>query len=103
MRLRQKVSLRAALNTSLHAMSIRYRFHLKSMEQAKLKSCVWVDREQVDQFHKSALDAGGTCNGKPGLRTHYHPNYYAAFVLDPCGNNIEVVVHQPQVPGADGE
>ena len=52
-------------------------------------------RECVDAFHAAALAAGGTDNGPPGLRLDYHPNYYAAFVLDPEGNNIEVVCHDP--------
>jgi len=48
--------------------------------------------EQVRQFHAKALEAGATCNGPPGLRTHYHPKYYGAFVLDPvCGINFEMV------------
>ncbi|CAO3595122.1 unnamed protein product [Absidia cylindrospora] len=46
---------------------------------------------QVDEFHKKALELGGKCNGKPGLRTQYAPTYYAAFVHDADGNNIEVV------------
>lgn len=50
-------------------------------------------REQVDAFHRSALAAGGRDNGAPGLRPHYHPNYYGAFVLDPDGHNIEAVCH----------
>ena len=50
------------------------------------------DRATVDRFHAAALAAGGTDNGKPGLRP-YHPNYYGAFVLDPDGNNIEAVFH----------
>jgi len=49
-------------------------------------------RAQVDQFHKSALAHGGKDNGAPGERP-YHPGYYAAFVLDPDGNNIEAVYH----------
>jgi catechol 2,3-dioxygenase-like lactoylglutathione lyase family enzyme len=53
-----------------------------------------VDRKTVDAFHAAALDAGGKDNGKPGLRAHYHPNYYGAFVLDPEGNNVEVVCHK---------
>ncbi|KAF2467311.1 Glyoxalase/Bleomycin resistance protein/Dihydroxybiphenyl dioxygenase [Lindgomyces ingoldianus] len=53
------------------------------------------DHDTVDKFHSEALKAGGTCNGKPGLREHYHPNYYGTFVLDPVGNNIEVVDHSP--------
>jgi catechol 2,3-dioxygenase-like lactoylglutathione lyase family enzyme len=50
------------------------------------------DRAMVDAFHRAALAAGGTDNGAPGMR-EYHPGYYAAFVLDPDGNNIEAVYH----------
>jgi len=50
------------------------------------------DRETVDRFHKAALEAGGKDNGAPGERP-YHPRYYAAFVLDPDGNNVEAVHH----------
>jgi catechol 2,3-dioxygenase-like lactoylglutathione lyase family enzyme len=50
------------------------------------------DRAMVDAFHKAALANGGKDNGKPGERP-YHPGYYAAFVLDPAGNNIEAVYH----------
>ena len=50
------------------------------------------DRAMVDAFHAAALAHGGKDNGAPGLRA-YHPNYYAAFVLDPDGNNIEAVFH----------
>ncbi|MFL9823738.1 VOC family protein [Rhodoplanes sp. SY1] len=53
------------------------------------------DRVTVDAFHAAALAAGGRDNGGPGLRPHYHPSYYAAFVLDPDGHNIEVVCHVP--------
>ena len=51
------------------------------------------DRKAVDDFYKAALAAGGKDNGKPGVRTDYSPTYYAAFVFDPDGNNIEVVCH----------
>jgi predicted lactoylglutathione lyase len=47
----------------------------------------------VDSFYKAALANGGKDNGSPGERPHYHPGYYAAFVLDPDGNNIEAVYH----------
>lgn len=50
------------------------------------------DRATVDAFHQAALAAGGKDNGAPGERP-YHPGYYAAFVLDPDGNNIEAVFH----------
>lgn len=50
-------------------------------------------RAQVDAFYNAAIAAGGRDNGPPGLRPHYHPNYYGAFVLDPDGHNIEVVCH----------
>jgi catechol 2,3-dioxygenase-like lactoylglutathione lyase family enzyme len=47
------------------------------------------DRASVDAFHQAALQAGGKDNGKPGLRTDYGPNYYAAFAVDPDGYRIE--------------
>jgi catechol 2,3-dioxygenase-like lactoylglutathione lyase family enzyme len=50
-------------------------------------------RQQVDDFYAAALAAGGKDNGPPGLRPHYHANYYGAFVLDPDGHNIEAVCH----------
>jgi len=56
------------------------------------------DRARVDAFHAAALAAGGVDNGAPGVRADYHPNYYAAFVFDPEGTNIEVVCHH--APGA---
>jgi lactoylglutathione lyase len=49
------------------------------------------DRKTVDAFHEAAIAAGGSDNGKPGLRTEYHPNYYASFIVDPRGNNVEIV------------
>ena len=49
------------------------------------------DRKSVQAFHKAALKAGGKDNGKPGLRKDYSPDYYAAFILDTDGNNIEAV------------
>ena len=54
------------------------------------------DRASVDAFHKAALEAGASDNGAPGVRAHYHENYYAAFVHDPDGNNIEAVCHTPE-------
>ncbi len=58
------------------------------------------DRATVDAFHRAALDAGGKDNGAPGERP-YHPGYYAAFAIDPDGNNIEVVYHGPADYSAD--
>jgi catechol 2,3-dioxygenase-like lactoylglutathione lyase family enzyme len=52
-------------------------------------------RALVDEFYRAALAAGGRDNGGPGVRAHYHANYYGAFVLDPDGHNIEVVCHEP--------
>lgn len=52
-------------------------------------------RDQVDAFYRAALAAGGKSNGGPGLRPQYHAYYYAAFVLDPDGYNIEAVCHLP--------
>ena len=50
------------------------------------------DRETVERFHQAGLDAGGRDNGAPGERP-YHPGYYAAFLIDPAGNNVEAVFH----------
>ena len=54
------------------------------------------DRATVDAFYKTAMAAGGRDNGAPGIRAHYHPTYYGAFVLDPDGHNIEAVCHTPE-------
>ena len=51
------------------------------------------NREEVDAFYRAALEAGGKDFGAPGIRTHYHPTYYGAFVLDPDGHDIEAVFH----------
>ena len=52
-------------------------------------------REKVDQLYALAIDAGAGDNGAPGLRPHYHAHYYAAFVFDPDGHNLEFVCHKP--------
>ena len=52
------------------------------------------DRDAVERFYRAGLEAGGTDHGKPGERP-YHPGYYAAFLLDPDGNNVEAVFHGP--------
>jgi lactoylglutathione lyase len=54
------------------------------------------DRDAVHRFHEAALAAGGADNGEPGPRPHYSPTYYAAFVHDPDGHNIEVVCHESE-------
>jgi catechol 2,3-dioxygenase-like lactoylglutathione lyase family enzyme len=54
------------------------------------------DRATVDAFHAAALAAGGSDNGPPGLRPHYHEHYYGAYAHDPDGNNVEAVCHQPE-------
>ena len=59
------------------------------------------DQETVQRFHAAALKAGGRDNGGPGERAKHHPGYYAAFVLDPDGNNIEAVYHGPADRSAD--
>ena len=77
------------------------------MEQEMAASSVHIafaapDRETVDAFHAAAVEAGGVDNGRPGLRPHYHSGYYAAFVLDPDGNNVEAVFHgdhRRSIPG----
>lgn len=53
-------------------------------------------RQQVDEFYRAALAAGGKDNGAPGIRAHYHPNYYGAFVIGPDGHNVEVVCHRAE-------
>lgn len=53
------------------------------------------DRATVDAFHAAALSAGGGDNGAPGIRSHYHENYYGAFIHDPDGHNVEAVCHAP--------
>jgi len=54
------------------------------------------NRQQVEDFYRAALAAGGRDNGPPGLRPNYNANYYAAFVIGPDGHNIEVVCHEPE-------
>ena len=56
------------------------------------------DRAAVDAFHVAAIASGGRDDGRPGLRPHYHPDYYCAFVLDPDGHRIEAVCHAPTTP-----
>ena len=58
------------------------------------------DRATVDAFHAAGIEAGGVDNGAPGIRD-YHPNYYAAFLIDPAGNNIEAVNHGPAKRSAE--
>ena len=53
-------------------------------------------RAEVDAFYEAAMGAGGKDNGAPGIRAHYHPNYYAAFVFDPDGINVEAVCQRPE-------
>ncbi|HEY1773986.1 MAG TPA: VOC family protein [Gammaproteobacteria bacterium] len=67
-------------------------------QQAKVEEPVHLgfrvkDRKQVDDFYKAAIAAGGKDNGKPGIREKYDADYYAAYVLDPDGNNVEAVCH----------
>ena len=54
-------------------------------------------REQVREFYAAAMAAGGKDNGAPGIRPQYHPNYYAAYVIDPDGHNLEAVCHVAEV------
>jgi catechol 2,3-dioxygenase-like lactoylglutathione lyase family enzyme len=56
-------------------------------------------RAGVDAFHAAGLAAGGRDNGAPGLRVHYHPNYYGAFIDDPSGHHVEAVVHTAPAKG----
>ena len=66
--------------------------HTRGMHVALLAAT----RAAVDAFHAAGLKAGGRDNGAPGLRAHYHADYYGAFLLDPEGNNIEAVCHDPR-------
>ena len=59
------------------------------------------DRATVDEFYSKGLEASGRDNGPPGERANYHPGYYAAFLLDPAGNNIEAVYHGESKRSAD--
>ncbi len=68
--------------------------HLHLAFQAK-------DRATVERFHAAGLKAGGKDNGGPGEREKYHPGYYAAFLIDPDGNNIEAVYHGPHERSAE--
>ena len=52
-------------------------------------------RAVVDAFHAAGLAVGARDNGTPGLRAHYHPNYYGAFIDDPSGHHLEAVIHTP--------
>ncbi len=52
-------------------------------------------RQEVQDLYQAAIDAGGSDNGLPGLREHYHEHYYAAFIRDPDGHNLEFVCHNP--------
>lgn len=71
--------------------------HQTSEKPAHLHLAFAADsRQQVDEFYRAAMEAGGKDNGPPGLRPHYHPNYYGAFVIDPDGHNVEAVCHKPQ-------
>ena len=69
-------------------------FHVTEHVHAAHLAFKAASREQVAAFHRAALDAGGRDNGAPGTRA-YHPGYYAAFVIDPDGNNVEAVFHGP--------
>lgn len=72
--------------------STRFYIHTEKTPTHSLHLCFEVDtQKQVDEFYTAALIAGGTDNGAPGIREDYSPTYYAAFVLDPDGNNIEAV------------
>jgi len=69
---------------------------LRESEQvAPLHVAFKADRAGVERFHEAALAAGGSDNGAPGVREEIHPNYYAAFVIDPDGHNVEAVCHRP--------
>ena len=70
---------------------------LADLEAIPPSTCTWrflpAENAAVDEFHRVAMEAGYRDNGGPGERPIYHPGYYGAFVLDPDGNNVEVVNH----------
>ena len=68
-------------------------FWIGGLERPLHVAIAVTERASVDAFYAAALQAGGRDNGAPGLRPQYHANYYAAFVLDPDGHNIEAVCH----------
>ena len=68
----------------------------ESEEFAPIHVAFKADRAGVDSFHETALAAGAPDNGAPGIRDGLHENYYAAFVIDPDGHNIEAVCHRPE-------
>ena len=65
------------------------------LQVVNVTGCSFVSIQRLAGY-KAALAAGGRDNGAPGLRPHYHANYYAAFVIGPDGHNIEVVCHEPE-------
>ena len=76
----------------------RPRLALRVGEEASHTGHVAIEAESheaVDAFYTAAIAAGGEDNGAPGIRENYHPTYYAAFVHDPDGNNVEAVNWQP--------
>lgn len=75
--------------------STRLYIHTRQPGLTNLHLCFDVDsKDKVDAFYEAAMDNGGKDNGAPGIREDYSPTYYAAFVLDPNGNNLEVVCRE---------
>lgn len=72
------------MDTWLHGHGVMQKIHIAYQASS---------REEVELFYEAAITAGGKDNGKPGIREIYHSNYYAAFVFDPNGHNLEVVYH----------
>jgi catechol 2,3-dioxygenase-like lactoylglutathione lyase family enzyme len=79
-------SARPSFFIEAHGEPVRGRLHIALRAES---------RAQVDAFHAAAIEAGGTDNGAPGVRETYHRDYYGGYVLDPDGNNLEAVCHQP--------
>ncbi len=72
-------------------------FGARSVEHTRVHIAFTAEtRAQVDEFYQAAIAAGGKDNGAPGIREIYHPDYYAAFVFDADGNNIEAVCRKPE-------
>ena len=81
-----------------HGKTYEFYIHTDKPGLSGLHICFEVDtKEAVDNFHKAAMEAGGTDNGAPGIREAYSPTYYAAFVLDPNENNIEALFRSKSI------
>lgn len=89
------VALRAESTYQFDLATLGIYFPMLSTPSFSLLLTLHQGRAAVDTFHAGAVAAGGVDNGAPGLRPQYHPDYYAGYITDPAGNNIEAVYHHP--------